>query len=168
MGVGLKIRGPANFAGAWSAQPVPASPRPPRGQARRRARPAFDERGPRGEQTGGGTRTEWRRSMCAHERGGAKPAPPGERVSKNLPTVTGILPLSRELGESSGTTRSTSRPARRLPLDERVHAAQQCDAIRLPRTCRCAHHAPRLNASRWQVRRTTVEAPALPRDARIA
>ena len=28
--VGLKIRGPANLAGAWSAQPVPASPRPPR------------------------------------------------------------------------------------------------------------------------------------------
>ena len=25
-----KIRGPANLAGAWSAQPVPASPRPPR------------------------------------------------------------------------------------------------------------------------------------------
>ena len=28
--VGLQIRGPANLAGAWSAQPVPASPRPPR------------------------------------------------------------------------------------------------------------------------------------------
>ena len=27
---GLKSRGPANLAGAWSAQPVPASPRPPR------------------------------------------------------------------------------------------------------------------------------------------
>ena len=26
----LKIRGPANLAGAWSAQPAPASPRPPR------------------------------------------------------------------------------------------------------------------------------------------
>ena len=26
----LKLRGPANLAGAWSAQPVPASPRPPR------------------------------------------------------------------------------------------------------------------------------------------
>ena len=26
----LKIRGPAKLAGAWSAQPVPASPRPPR------------------------------------------------------------------------------------------------------------------------------------------
>ena len=26
----LKIRGPANLAGAWAAQPVPASPRPPR------------------------------------------------------------------------------------------------------------------------------------------
>ena len=29
-GVGLTIRGPANLAGAWLAQPVPASPRPPR------------------------------------------------------------------------------------------------------------------------------------------
>ena len=28
--VGLKIRGPANLAGTWSAQPVHASPRPPR------------------------------------------------------------------------------------------------------------------------------------------
>ena len=28
--VGLKIRGPANLVWAWSAQPVPASPRPPR------------------------------------------------------------------------------------------------------------------------------------------
>ena len=28
--VGLKTRGPANLAGAWSAQPVAASPRPPR------------------------------------------------------------------------------------------------------------------------------------------
>ena len=42
----LKIRGPANLAGAWSAQPVPASRRPPRA-AHHTHRPTHTHRPPR-------------------------------------------------------------------------------------------------------------------------
>ena len=63
--VRLKIRGPANLAGAWSAQPVPASPRPPRAAQRpaaARAPRAYERtnakpasRVGQGSQTRGGT-----------------------------------------------------------------------------------------------------------------
>eukprot|EP00964_Phaeocystis_antarctica_P022201 scaffold12316_cov58-Phaeocystis_antarctica.AAC.3 len=61
-------------------------------------------------------------------------------------------PCHDELSETRERHEQHLDPARRLPLDGRVHAAQQCDATRLLRACRRVHHAARLHASRWQVR----------------
>ena len=109
--VGLKIRGPANLAGTWSAQPVHASPRPPRAAHRRQARPppaylrvstcAGDLTGPFA------ARAHLNRAVC----------PPGQLFSELARTIRGFY------------TRDFETPAR-YPSAPLFHF---CEALGMPK-----------------------------------
>ena len=131
----LKIRGPANLAGAWSAQPVPASPRPPR--AAHRPAAARAPRTTPGCTCGHGSAPPTAPRPRAYAGGGPwrRKSPFGSPMTGRRPRMTRAHDRQRTLPQRRCTSCMNEDP-QRLVLAPRPHPPPLAARPRLRRLAR--------------------------------